>query len=152
LEANGTKSNKDEALEHALRQPRLGCCLAHNDRPELTVVTDEDDLLRPHGEWDQSLRLDGLGGLVNNDLAEAEILQAGIPCTHACAANDIGSLKDLTLGFVAERAVLLLIALRQLSNLIFEALELVELVPRRKRCHDVKAEMIHLTRAVNQQK
>lgn len=68
LEANGACAAKDHALDERLRKARALSSLAHDDGPELCVVTDEDDLLCAECQRQQTLRLCRLRRLVDQHL------------------------------------------------------------------------------------
>lgn len=75
-EANGLDGIRlrevDEALEEGLTKARLGGRLAHNDRAELTMVTDKNDLFSTEDQRDKDFRFRGLSCLVNEHLPELE--------------------------------------------------------------------------------
>ena len=142
LEADRADANQYETLEHTLGQSCLGCGFAHDHGAELTVISNKDYLLGTHSEGNQSFSLDGLGGLIDDNLAETEVLETRIACTDTGAANHVGSLQDLALSLGAESLVLPLIAVGQLADLNLEALEFVELVSGSKGGHDMKTKMV----------
>lgn len=55
LQADRAVPEDHEAFKEGLGQPRAGGLLVHDDRPELLVVADEDDLLAPQHEGDHAL-------------------------------------------------------------------------------------------------
>lgn len=68
LQAVGSVSEDDEALEQRLREAGLGRPLAHDDGSELAVVSDHDELLGAHDDGDEALSLHGLRRLVDQNL------------------------------------------------------------------------------------
>lgn len=60
LEADRADAEHDEALEQRLRQASDRGLLAHDDRPKLAVVANEDKLLRAQHDRHHALRLGGL--------------------------------------------------------------------------------------------
>mmetsp|Transcript_8625 Transcript_8625/g.24198 ORF Transcript_8625/g.24198 Transcript_8625/m.24198 type:complete len:252 (-) Transcript_8625:1092-1847(-) len=109
------------------------------------MVADKDHLLGTHRYGNQSLRLDGLRRLIDQNLAEAEILETGITGSDARATNHIGRLQDLPLCTAAEGPPLPLIPIAQFTDLFLETLQLVEFVTGRQRGHNVQAKMVHRT-------
>lgn len=55
LQANGPIAEDDQALEQGLSETCTGCFLVHDDRSELLVIADEDDLLAAEDERDHTL-------------------------------------------------------------------------------------------------
>ena len=142
LEADRADTNQYETLEHTLGQSCLGCGLAHDHGTELTMISNKDYLFGTHSEGNQSLGLDGLCSLIDDNLAETEVFETRVACTDTGAANHVGSLQDLALSLGAESLVLPLITVGQFADLNLEALEFVELVSGSKGCHDMKTEMV----------
>ena len=74
----------------------------------------------------EALRLHRLCALVNQQLSEPEVTQAGITRTHTCAANDVSGLEDFLLSGCAELSVSARILRCQLSQLVLEGLVLTQ--------------------------
>mmetsp|Transcript_60216 Transcript_60216/g.191291 ORF Transcript_60216/g.191291 Transcript_60216/m.191291 type:complete len:534 (-) Transcript_60216:584-2185(-) len=127
LQAERLHPQKDEALEHALAEPGLGCHFVGDDGPELAMVAHKHHLLGAHHERDQGLGLRALRGLVDEHDAEAQVGQAGVARAHAGRADHVGVLQDLSLRAPLERAVLLFIRRRKLPLLLLEHLQLAQL-------------------------
>ena len=89
LEADRTNTEANEALEQALVEASLGGFLAHDDRAELTVVADEDDVLRALEDREERLGLRGLRRLVDQHLLEFVAPQAQVERADACRADDV---------------------------------------------------------------
>mmetsp|Transcript_29028 Transcript_29028/g.66729 ORF Transcript_29028/g.66729 Transcript_29028/m.66729 type:complete len:327 (+) Transcript_29028:1458-2438(+) len=109
-------------------QPCLCCLLAHDYGPKLAMIANEDYLLGAHHDRNQALRFSCLSGLINQNLLEAEVLQARVTSTDACSANHICSLQEFTLGRCLKLLELLLIAVRELTHIILEREQLLELL------------------------
>ena len=68
LQAVRAVREHDEALEEGLGEPGLGRLLVDDDRAELAVVAHHHQLLAPHDDGDEALRLHRLRRLVDQDL------------------------------------------------------------------------------------
>jgi hypothetical protein len=110
----------------------LGGLLAHDDRAELLVITDEHHLLGTVHQRDEALGLRGLRRLVHQHLAKAKVGQARVAGAHAGGADDVGVLQDLALGGPLERLVLAFVGRAQLAQLVLELLQLAQLARVRR--------------------
>merc|ERR1712159_607864 len=98
LQTNGSCPNQDQSFKHTLCETSLCGLLAHDYWTQLTVVTDEHNLLCTHRNWNQSLCFNGLCSFINEHLAKTKILEAGISCANTSTANHIRCLQDFSFG------------------------------------------------------
>ncbi len=85
LQADGLDASSDEALEQRLHQTGGSGFLAHDNRPQLAVVSHEHDLLRSENDRYETLGLCSLCALVDENLLEAAGGQARVAGAHARA-------------------------------------------------------------------
>lgn len=126
VESDRGTAQDDQTFKERLVQAGFGSLLVHNDRTQLLMVTNQNDLFASQHQWDNAFRLGGLGRLVDKDRSEFELGQSGITCTDTGTANHIGIGEDFTLGRSGQRLVFLLILARQFSQFRFELVELGE--------------------------
>mmetsp|Transcript_85518 Transcript_85518/g.151348 ORF Transcript_85518/g.151348 Transcript_85518/m.151348 type:complete len:228 (+) Transcript_85518:1573-2256(+) len=92
------------------------------------MVTHKDNLLGTHHDGNEALWLCSLSGFVAKNLLETEVLQPRISCTHTCSANDIGGRKQLSFSRVLQLFELLLVSVRELTELVFQREQLLQLL------------------------
>ena len=90
LESNRPDSQADQSLEKTLVQPCFGSLFAHDNGTELAVVAHQDYVLGALQDRNESLGLSSLGGLIDKDLLEFEMLQSLVKSADASSTNDIG--------------------------------------------------------------
>ena len=73
LQTDRTNAQQNQPFKQRLCQTRLGGFLAHHDRPQLAVITNQHELLDTQHNRNKALGLHGLRRLVNQQLAEAQI-------------------------------------------------------------------------------
>mmetsp|Transcript_54928 Transcript_54928/g.160281 ORF Transcript_54928/g.160281 Transcript_54928/m.160281 type:complete len:228 (+) Transcript_54928:2069-2752(+) len=96
------------------------------------MIPNKDDLLCAHHDRDEALGLCGLGRLVAEDLLESEVCKPGVPGADAGGANDVCRLQELSLCGILELLELLLIAVRELPQLLLQGEELLQLLVVRR--------------------
>ena len=81
------------------------------------MVANEDDMLRSLEDGNESFRLSSLGGLIDQDLGEPELLKASVEGGNASRADDLCVLEDLILSESLEILELLVFLLIQIPLL-----------------------------------
>mmetsp|Transcript_23297 Transcript_23297/g.50936 ORF Transcript_23297/g.50936 Transcript_23297/m.50936 type:complete len:200 (-) Transcript_23297:1238-1837(-) len=112
LQTDGTSPDQDQAFKKTLRQTCFRCRLAHHHRPQLTVISNENNLLGTIGNRNQCFCFDSLCCFVDQDLTEPEVFETRISGTNACTANYIRRLENLALRAISQRTVFFLIPFR----------------------------------------
>ena len=127
LEAERPNAEHDEPLEERLRQAGPGRLFAHDDGAELAVVAHENELLGAKHHRHHALGLGRLHALVDEDRVELLALQPRVARAHASAADHVGRLHQLPLGAFLQHPIALFIHRRQLTRLVLQLLQLVQL-------------------------
>ena len=68
LESDWLVPNQDQSLKQTLIQPRPGSLPTNNHRPQLQMITNQNNLFRTFEHRQQTLRLNGLCGLINQHM------------------------------------------------------------------------------------
>jgi len=93
LQSNGSYAEHDETLKQRLRQSGARSLLAHDNRTQLTVVSDEHELSAAKHDRYHALGLSRLRRLVYEDRAELHLGEARVTGTDACTTDHIGILN-----------------------------------------------------------
>lgn len=138
LEADRPKTETYQTLKQALVQASLGGLLAHDDRPELAVVTDKNHVLGAFENRDQCFWLRGLGSLIYQDLSEFDVPDAAIKRSNASRADNIRSLNYLVFSLLLQIFQLVLLLLGEFTLFLLEFNQLLHL------CELASLQMLYL--------
>ena len=97
LESNRPYTKTDESLEKTLIQTCLWGFFTHDYWTKLTMVTYQYNVFGTLQNWNESLWFSCLGGFVDKNLFELEMLQPLVECTYASCANDVSIPKNFIL-------------------------------------------------------
>lgn len=127
LETERTNSQHDKSLEKRLREASLGGLLAHDNRSELAVIADEDELAGAENNRNDRFRLRALHAFVDQNRVELDSRQSGVASANASAADDISCVQQLLFGLLFQHPESLFISRRQFSGFILQLLQFLEL-------------------------
>ena len=89
LQSDWSYAEAHQSFEQTLVEARLRRLLAHDDRSELTMITNQNHMLRPLENRNQSFWLCGLSCFVNKYLSESDISYSSIESSNASSTNYI---------------------------------------------------------------